>query len=239
MSYRFLLAGFLTIAVTLLAVFSYRESARLGGARAAPETHLGTQGRRSVSLPYPQATTQDEVLANLIAYAKQTHLVETTQMPQLLNENRELRLHRLLDVKSLWRRQDYYLLELDDTTGHPLANAAIQKDGAFIGVEDLRPATNRSRAIDLKGAVALARRFTGEPVKSVRYVYAPNYAEPGGSPFRPLAAVETADGVLYVNSRGEGFAESGSHLLARANAGPLPDAVYANGTMRLRKMTPK
>jgi hypothetical protein len=240
MRYRLIFAGFLTVAVALLAVFSHQQSTRLREEPGkAPQTHESTQVRRSVSLPYPHATTPDEVLANVVAYAKQTHLAETTQMPQLLNKNHELRVHRLLDVKSLWRREDYYLLELDDTSGRPLANAAIERDGALIGVEDLRPATDLSRPVDLSGAVALARRFTREPVKSVRYVYAPNYAEPGGSPFRPLAAVETADGVLYVNSRGEGFAESGSGLLARANAAPLPDAVYADGTMRLRTITPK
>ena len=148
MSYRLILAGSLTVAVALLAVFSHQQSTRLREEPGkAPQTHEGTQVRRSVSLPYAHATTQDEVLANVVAYAKQTHLVETTQMPQLLNNNHELRVHRLLDVKSLWRRQDYYLLELDDASGQPLANAAIQKDGALIGVEDLRPATDLSRPV--------------------------------------------------------------------------------------------
>ena len=159
-------------------------------------------------------------------------------MPQLRNEHNELRVRRQLDVKALWRRTDYFVLELDDASGRPLANAAIQKDGKLIGVEDLRPSTDTTRPVDLAGVSTRAAKYGHALIGSAKFVFAPNYAEPGSSPFRPLAAIGTTAGTLYVNSRGDEFAEEASQLVSKAKADPIANGFYPEGTLRLRQIHP-
>jgi hypothetical protein len=158
------------------------------------------------------------------------------QMTELTNHQNELRVARLLEVKSLGRRADYFVLELNDATGRPLANAAIQRDGALIGVEDLRTAIDVQRPVDLGSMTKRMRKYGTATARSIRYVFAPNYAEPGSSPFRPLAAIETPNGTLYVNSKGEEFTDEGGPLAETVRTEAASPVPVGEGTMRLRKI---
>ena len=143
---------------------------------------------------------------NVVAAIRHAHVDEATNMPELAMRHNELHPRRILDVTSLAKRADYYVVELVNGAGVTMANVAIEKSGLLIGVEQTR-GTELPRSIDLGTAADKARTFTNARVSRTRYVYMLSAAELGSPVFAPLAAVETLDGTVYVNSKGEAFSD--------------------------------
>jgi hypothetical protein len=216
----------------------------LGGAKRATG---GSQQSRSnsrpdllpkaIAVPYPNTTKPTEILANIAEAVRQTHLDEAMNLGELAMRQNELQARRILDVASLssYFGSDYYVVELEDKQGVAVANVAISKDGVINGVQDVR-------GIDVPRAPSLSdvktrveARLSVAPTKA-RYVFAFSPAEPGSSLYRPLAAVETADGTVYFNSRGEAFADEGSTLTKELSNKSETAAPKAPNFVALRKL---
>jgi hypothetical protein len=148
------------------------------------------------------------------------------------------RFNRLLDVKSLTNRPDYYVVELDDPNGSSVARVAITKDGTLMHVQPSAPEYTEPRSTDLKEANAIAGRFASGSVRSARYVYIDNVAEIGNPVLTPLIQVDTAAGRIYLNSRQEAFAEENSSL-DRVQRDQSAAAPVWRGALNLRKLTPQ
>jgi hypothetical protein len=205
------------------AVPSSRGSATFSDGNAAPAEPAGSLGRSygaaaGVALtqagstdeapPFPYAIAAAEILENARHALRKAKVDESLQMPELRMETNDLRARRILDVKSLGARPDFYVLELETRNGARVANVVITRAGHLMGVEDARR-KNLTVAADITVATGIAARG-GVATRSARYVYAPNDAEPGMSYFRPLVEVDTPDGKVYVNSRGRVFADPDS-----------------------------
>jgi hypothetical protein len=129
----------------------------------------------------------------------------------------ELKAARILDVVSLGERPHYYVVELERRTGGYVASVAITTEGQPMGIEGPTPAPMPG-SLDI--SVASQRTFnrTSQSPRNARYAYAPNSAEPGSSIYRPLVAVETAEGLVFFNSRGQAFQEGPQAETRRADA---------------------
>lgn len=122
----------------------------------------------------------------------------------------ELRPRRILDVKSLGRRPDFYVVELEDKQGARVANVLITKPGLIMEADDVRGLAAPS-SIDLAELPRYVRRYAEAPIRTMQYVYATNVAEPGSALSRPLAAAHTDAGVIFVRSGNR----SGRNSIAR------------------------
>ena len=205
------------------AVPSPRGSATFSDGSPAPAGPAGSVGRSygaaagvaaaqagstDEAAPFPYAIAAAEILENARQALRKAKVDESLQMPELRMETNDLRARRILDVKSLGARPDFYVLELETRNGARIANVAITRAGHLMGAEDARR-KNLTAAADITVATGVAARG-GVATRSARYVYAPNDAEPGMSYFRPLVEVDTPDGKVYVNSRGRAFADPDS-----------------------------
>jgi hypothetical protein len=185
----------------------------LGGTSShAPAAGTGASqvGSTDGAAPFPYATAAAEILENARYALREAKADESLRMPELRLENNDIKARRILDVKSLGARPDFYVLELETREGTRVANVAITRAGALMGVEDTRR-KNLTAAADITAATDIAGRGVAQ-ARSARYVYAPNDAEPGLSYFRPLVEVDTVDGKVYVNSRGQMFADPDSPI---------------------------
>lgn len=179
----------------------------------------------SPSVPFPRASTERELLANFAYIVSNTSLVEASGVAEL---RKELRVSRLLKVRSEVVPPGYYVIELSDRGGNPVATAALTREGQFIALEDNRTA-DRGRPISLERARESVRNRVGPPVGSSEseYVYFVSAAEGGFSVLRPLAAVRDGSGrIVYFNSEGRAFLVAGSDLesslLGRRSASGRP-----------------
>ena len=150
-------------------------------------------------------------MENVIAGIRRAHMDASANMPELAMRHNELRPRRILDVTSRTSRADFYVVELVDQAGKTMANVAIQKSGLMIGVEQTR-GIELPRSMDATAAARRARAVTASVVRGVTYIHMLSEAEPGSPIFAPLAAVDTADGTIYVNSKGEASADESSTI---------------------------
>lgn len=167
-----------------------------------------------IVVPYPHSTAPARVLANVRKIVASIRLDEVAALPELSGP---LQVTRILQVRSEEPPPGYLLVELADTSGHPVANFAMTRGGEFIGVENARQG-GRGRSLALDDASIRARVRMGEAINAMEYVYFTNTAEPGMSVFRPLVAISTNRGAVYLNSRGEAFVEISSPLATELGA---------------------
>jgi hypothetical protein len=154
-------------------------------------------------------------------------------MPEIAMRKGELRARRILDVTSLTKQPDFYVVELMDRSGRLVAKVAIYKSGIMIGAQKIdHPELQNS--LDLPDAAGRAKRF-GTP-KASKYVHMIGRAEVGSPVFIPLAAVEVSDGTVYFNSRGEAFAEEKSGLAKRVGIQDQDDKPLPVAMKKLRKL---
>jgi hypothetical protein len=166
-----------------------------------------------LKVPYPDSIQPAEVLANLKAAVEHSHLAEAMGIEELTMRRGELHARRILQVKSDTPPPGFLVVELEDLAGNPIASVAITRRGVILTAQDNRGRTTAGRSLDLDDAVRRARGRLGRDPLSVGYVYFDNVAEHGVSEFRPLVAVTTEQGAIYLNSKGEAFAEEGSLLV--------------------------
>ncbi len=196
----------------------------------------GGSSATGITVPHPFTSNPAEILENVAAAVRQTHLDESLGFPALSMREGELRARRILDVKSLYRRPDYYVVELEDKQGIRVANVLIDRQGFILEADDLR-GLDVSSSINLVDLPRYVRRYTSARIRTMGYVWAPNFAEPGSALSRPLASAQTDAGVIFVNSRGEAWVEEESPLLKTSGAGAsVPVPADAPGVMRLRKL---
>jgi hypothetical protein len=168
--------------------------------------------RNGTMIPHPFATDPNDILQNIVAAFRQTHLDEFTGESRFGARSDELRVHRVLDVTSLTNRPSYYVVELDDKEGEYIGKVAITKDGIILQVHSAAAGHPDRRSIRSEDARGVVARFTNATVRSMQFVYADNVAEPGNPVLTPLLRVGTDAGVLYLSSAGDAFAEEGSIL---------------------------
>ena len=75
----------------------------------------------------------------------------------------------------------------------------------------------------------MVRARIGKPPLSAGYVYFHNTVELGVSLCRPLVAVRTEDGAIYLSSSGEAFADEGGPIARRWADARATRMVYASG----------
>jgi hypothetical protein len=202
--------------------------------RAVPDPTKDTLD--DANAPYPNSVQPSEVLANIKAAVAQSHLAEGMRMPELAMRNGELRVRRLLQVESVEMRRKWLVVELQDLGGHDIANVAITRLGTMMVVEDCRGRLV-DRPLSLSEAKNRVRGHRGRDALNAEYVYFNNIAERGLSYTRPLVAVTTERGPIYLNSKAEAFAEEGSGPIAEAG-GPqrTRELPVTRGTIRLRSL---
>jgi hypothetical protein len=165
-----------------------------------------------ISVPYPGSVSPAQVLANIQAVARQTHLADHMILPELANG--ELRVRRLLQVKSDTPPPGFLLAELDDQEGHATVDVAITRNGVILGAQDVR-GKSPARAMDLAHVRSISQQRLAKQPLTVEYQYFHNVIEPGYSLFRPIVVVTTERGELFFNSQGQVFAEEGSPYLTQ------------------------
>ena len=187
--------------------------------------------RNGTLIPHPYATKDSEILENVVAAIRQSHLDEAWQMPELAMRKGELRARRILDVTSLTKQPDFYVVELLNGSGRLVANVAIYKSGILIGAQRIDH-PELQYPLDLADARTRAKRFG--PPRRARYVHLIGPGEVGSPVFIPLAAVELSDGTVYFNSHGDAFAEESSGLAKRV--GVTDDKPLPPGMMKIRRL---
>lgn len=193
------------------------------GVSLKPQQTPDTERRGVVpaGVPYPGSMEPGRVLSNVKALLRNTKILENADIPELSEEG--LRARRVLRVASTLIPPGYLVVELENSSGRPLANLAMTADGHLVMLEDAR-GPERPRPLALDDAGDRVRRKRGRAPRSVRYVYFHNTAERGVSFCRPLAVVATEKGDVYLNSRGEVFVEPGGALAAELEAAPESEA---------------
>jgi hypothetical protein len=177
--------------------------------RGSPDSE--TLNVHATRIPYPDSIEPAEVLANIKAVVGQTHLAEAMGIDELAMRHGELRIRRILQVRSEKPPPGFLVAELEGADGRPIANVATVR-GLIIIAEDCRGRT-MARSLDLSDAANRVRIRRGRVPLAAEYVYFDNVAERGVSETRPLVAVTTERGVIYLNSKGEAFAEERSPLV--------------------------
>jgi hypothetical protein len=199
-----------------------RRIAVVGAACIGLSCHPAPQESNGLEIPYPNSVRPAEVLANIRAIVtRQAYLARDMKMPELAMRNNELRVGRVLQVRSVGQPGPpplaYLVVDLEDLSGNVVAMFAMTREGRFMGIQDCRPCPPGSGPLGLAEASARVRACAGNP-KAVEYVYLAGGPEPGYSRFRPVAAVTTERGTVYLNSRGQAFAEERSTLLRECGA---------------------
>lgn len=119
--------------------------------------------------------------------------------------------------------------------GRPLAIVGLTSNDEPIGIEDFRDGPGepqgdprlftgrmRPRPLQLEDAKARASRTLGVQVRAARYEHFSHNAETGVAVLRPLVALDTDQGVVYVNSRGQAFVDSAAPLARSRGVAPSP-----------------
>lgn len=223
-------AGLCVIAAWAMSARQWRRSPGID----VELTELAESRRVSSSLvPYPGTRQPAQILANIQAGIAPTGLASLMGMDEMREPTKSLRVSRILEVKSNDPAPGYLVVECTDLGGVALVNVAITSLGMMIGTEDLR-GKNIPKPLSLSEA---ERRVGGRVgrIHSSAYVYFHNRAEPGSPLFRPLVAVSTDDGPVYLNSVGEVFAIDGGNLARPGSDGPVLTPA-APGSVRLKRL---
>lgn len=176
-------------------------------------------------VPYPRSADTSEILANVRAVVRYARLRNALD-GQTLGDG-QFGILRALHVTSDLFPGGYVIAELMDRQRRPLAALAMTEDGAFVMLEDRR--AGGFGPLDLPIAAAKVRARLGKPPLSTGYVYFHNTLELGISFCRPLVAATTEDGVIYVNSGAEAFADEGGPIARRWADASAARTVYASG----------
>jgi hypothetical protein len=190
-----------------------------------------------LKVPYPGAVDPWHVVQNIKAIANQSSSDVEVGLPDLRMTDGDLRARRVLQVKSE-QIPSYLVVELVDAQGNRVANFALTKDGTPIMFEDARGDQDQG-SLDLANAKSRVQARRGKAPAAAEYVYFTNGAERGISYCRPLVAVATEKGAVYLNSKGEAFVEETSALNAElpkieARTGPEAEG-RANALKRSNK----
>lgn len=196
---------------------------------ACAQANLTVSG--SVKVPHPDSVDPAEVVLNIKAWAEQTALVQSTGIDELAMRAAPLRARRVLQVVSLPDPPGYLVAELEDATGRAIANVAMTRPGQIMAVEDLRGEVVR-HPLDLDVASSLVRTHRKTEPTKAEYQYFRNGAE-FGSAFRPLVAVETAAGTLYLDSRRRVYADESDPIVRDFGETPVPRGDRADATPKL------
>ncbi len=185
----------------------------------------------AVKVPHPDSVDPAEVVLNIKAWADQTTLVQSSGIDELAMRSSLLRARRVLPVVSFQDPPGYLVVELEDAAGRAIANVAMTQPGQIMAVEDLRGSDVR-RPLDLDVATSLVRsRRKTEPTKA-EYQHFRNGAE-FGSVFRPLVAVVTPAGTLYLDSRRRVYADESDPIVKAFGETPVPHGERVDATPRL------
>jgi hypothetical protein len=149
--------------------------------------------RDDPSIPYPYATAPEKILANIAAAVQQSRADKLLGIEALAMRKGELRARRILDVTSLSKRPDFYVVELEDRSGALVAHVAITKEGAIMYIGDSR-ASSLPASLNVPDAESRARQYTRETIRRTRYVWMENDAEPGGSVFLRRGGLGDSEG---------------------------------------------
>jgi hypothetical protein len=166
-----------------------------------------------ILVPHPNSVLPNEVIDNVKKIIASAMLDKVASLPELIGE---LRAGRILQVRADQPAPGYLVVELEDMAGNAIANMAMTRAGEFMALESARGG-GRGKSLALDEATSRARNHISKSLGNPEYVYFTNIAEPGISIFRPLVAIRTDDGYLYMNSRGEAFAEESSALAIMFN----------------------
>jgi hypothetical protein len=99
--------------------------------------------RSDLFIPHPYATAPAEIMKNVVVALRRAHIDEAAKMPELAMRHNELRPRRILDVTSLARRTDYYMVELVNSANVLMANVATARFERQTRRNCLAPATAR------------------------------------------------------------------------------------------------
>ena len=178
-------------------------------------------------LPYPGSVQPNEVLQNIKVLVRDLDIAEQLKLPELAMRNADLRVGRVLSVKSILIPGGYLVVELEEPSGRRIANFAMTRSGSYMMTEDLRTA-NLPRSLNLTDAASRVQGRRGRAPVAIEYEYFHNVAERGVSLCRPLVAVKTEEETVYLNSAGEAFVEEGSEPAdgkeSRSESAKPPDA---------------
>jgi hypothetical protein len=173
----------------------------LGAAAAQAPPSVSTQRELKNHPPYPNTTKPAEIRANLLWSLEQSHW--DPALEQALRQG-SIVFARTLDVESGLGR-DYYLLEIDTTTGAPFRTVKLGKDGWIQADAPWNGHPRRVTALDLQVVAQQLREKHGAVNAHYFHTYG-TVESGGGSDFLPLVKAQTPDGtVLLVNSKGEVF----------------------------------
>jgi hypothetical protein len=178
-----------------------------------------------VGVPHPRSVNTGEILENVravIRYARLGHALDNVTL-----DDGQFGIQRALHVTSDLFPGGYVVVELEDRQRRPLAALAMTEDGGFMMLEDRR--AGGVRPLDLTLAEAMVRARLERPPLSTAYVYFHNTMELGISLCRPLVLVRTEDGAIYLNSRGEAFADDAGPIAQRWADAKATRLVYATG----------
>jgi hypothetical protein len=194
-----------------------------GPTQSAPPREL------AVHPPFPNTTQPAEIRANLLWSLEQSHW--DPALEQALRQG-SIVFARTLDVESGLGR-DYYLLEIDTTTGAPFRTVKLGKDGWIQADAPWNGHPRRVTALDLQLVAQQLREKHG--AVNAHYFHTYGTVESGsGSDFLPLVKAQTPDGtVLLVNSKGEVFRQ----LAIEPLQGATPEAKEADLARRRRSGT--
>jgi len=198
----------------------------LGAAAAQAPPSVSTRRELKKHPPYPNTTKPAEIRANLLWSLEQSHW--DPALEQALRQA-SIVFARTLDVESGLGR-DYYLLEIDTTTGAPFRTVKLGKDGWIQADAPWNGHPRRVTALDLQLVAQQLREKHG--AVNAHYFHTYGTVESGsGSDFLPLVKAQTPDGtVLLVNSKGEVFRQ----LAIEPLQGATPEAKEADLARRRR-----
>ncbi|MGE0464560.1 MAG: hypothetical protein AB7Q16_24590, partial [Vicinamibacterales bacterium] len=204
-----LLAG-LFIAPTAAAAQPEDRQPRLGSLKSD----------RQMPVPFPGSADPSRIVANILAILQQTDMTFSTEglRERLLEPGL-----RAGTVRQVWYSAprpsgpgrpapaDYFVVDLEDRMGRPLAIVGLTSNDEPIGIEDFRDGPGepqgdprlftgrmRPRPLQLEDPKARASRALGVQVRGARYEHFNHNAETGVAVLRPLVALDTDQGVVYV-----------------------------------------
>jgi hypothetical protein len=213
---------------------STTDSATQPQAPARNRSSRAAQGvRKEIFVPRPNATDARGIALNLWEGLKQTRMYQIPGWDKLNPSRREVVVGRTDFVHSLGNHPDYHLLRLDNLDGTPYALAAVSVEGWLLAVTVLtNTIPDLSQTEDW--AKTVVSEDTGKEPLGVRRVHAYSSAIDGPSVFRPFWEVDSIEGTLLVNHRGQVFAERDGE---KADTDPRPFLLRRGRVRPLSRLT--
>jgi hypothetical protein len=184
--------------------------------------------------PFPGSRSPAEVLAHIKATVAEFHLAEDLELPELAKRQNDLRIRRILKVRSEKIPPQYVVAELSGESGTIVARIAFTTTGDYMMAQNCRQCD--SLPLDLSDAVGRVQTRRSRAPVGAEYVHFDSHAEPGLSRLRPLAMVITERGSIYFNSRGEAFAEDGADVLTELGGAALAPLKWPPTFKRLHSL---